>query len=338
VISPTERIQDFNARHVFALFPEGGIALELASGTYSSLNATAAAVCRFIEESRSWEDTVSAVKARWQLSSEQARAALSGVLESLASSRPAAAPTEDFTYQPLEDGYALVRQGQPLVAVGRDGDHLRLLTTPDRFPFGLEHCLRVVSPKILAARGCMVLHAATCRSGRHLRAFCGLSGAGKSTVSELLGSLGAPKLADELLLVSTAGGSAYGHPEAEKHIYQWCAASAQTLQAQPAAPLSCAGLSAAIDRPAVPLERLVFLDARARGAASFETDLLPAPEALKEIVVAMFLGRNEPAGLRRFFEGCRGLTSVVRSERARVPGGLAALREALVVYSSKMAS
>ena len=47
---PVGTDRNLSRRHVFALFPEGGMALDLASGTYSSLNASAAAVCRFIGE------------------------------------------------------------------------------------------------------------------------------------------------------------------------------------------------------------------------------------------------------------------------------------------------
>jgi hypothetical protein len=334
----TESIQDFNARHVFAIFPEGGIALELASGTYSSLNASAAAVCRFIVESRSWEEAFWAVKRHWSLSNQEARKALSDVRDSLARSRRAPLLTEDLPYRALADGYALFSRGRPLVGVSGDGDHVRLLAPPSSIPFGVEHCLRLVSPKVLAARGCLVLHASTCLRGRNLTAFCGLSGAGKSTVSRLLGSRGWRKLADELLVVSAAGASAWGHPEAEEHIYRWCAEGARTLQERPDLPLSAAGLMAAIDRPATPLTSLTFLDARMRGSDSFETDLLTPIEALKDILLAMFLGRKEPAEIRSFFSRCRDFAAAVRCERARTPTGLEALEEALAAYSTKTAS
>ncbi len=338
VSAASEPIQEFVTRHVFALFSGGGLALDLDSGTYSSLNASAAAVCRFITESGSWEEVLAATRRHWGLSPEQARAALAGVRDALASARREPVWTDELPYRPAEGGYALVVRGRALLGIDRDGRHLRLLVGPEELPIALEHGLRLLAPKILAAQGLLVLHASSCQIGGALTAFCGASGAGKSTVARLLDAPETPKRTDELLVVSAGDGRAWGHPEAEKEIYAWCAEAARALALQPDQPLDCAGLAQAAGQPAVPLARLIFLDAGRRGAPAFETEPLPAAEALRDILLATFLGRQEAESLRRFVASGQALGALVRSERARAPAGLAALAGALAVYRSKTAS
>jgi hypothetical protein len=336
-----ERIEAFQSRYLFALFPGGGVALEPASGNYWALNASAAAICQLISGGKSWQDVRLAVSARWGLSAADAGAAVYGTCRSLGT---VATSTQSVWYQRLpyqrfEDGHALVVGQRPLIGVDRESDHVRLLVSPENFPISIEHGLRLISPKILAARGLIVLHAATCRLGSTLTAFCGPSGAGKSTVSSTLSSLGVPKLADEILLVSMSNGSVRGYPAAEKRIYQWCAEGAQTLATNPDAPLGCAGLlDAATIEDSLALTNLMFLNAEERGASQFETHAVPPWEALRDVMGVTFLGRGEWAHLRRFLANCRELAAAVPAARARPPSGLAELAESLRTYIVNTAS
>jgi hypothetical protein len=231
-----------------------------------------------------------------------------------------------------------VIRGQPLLEIDGDANHVRLLVPPEAAPIPLEHALRLVSPKILAARDHLVLHASTCEIGGGLIAFCGASGAGKSTVASLLGGFGAAKRTDELLVVSMTHGVARGHPDAEKEAYAWCAAGARTLATGRTNTLACADLGQVARQPALPLAKLVFLDAGRRGAGTFETEVVPPAQAVPDLLLAAFLGRREPGKLRRFFADCQQLGALVPIERARPPAGLGALADALRDYRTKIAS
>jgi hypothetical protein len=335
-----EAIEVFRARYLFALFPGGGIAVDPASGKYWALNRTAAAVCQFISAGRSWSDVHAAVAARWGLSSDEAGSAIDRTCQSLENvDEQVPALWEHLPYQRFETGHALVLGRQPLIAVTREADHLHLLASPEEFPVSIEQGLRIISPKILAAHGRVVLHAATCRFGGALAAFCGPSGAGKSTTASTFHTHGVPKLADEILPISISNGSVSADPGAEKRVYEWCKQGARELAANPRGALDCRGLVEAAEiLESLPLGRFLFLSAQMRGGAYFDAWAVPAWEALGDVLSQMFLGRQESPHLRRFLANCHELAALVPAERVRVPSGLTELADAVQTYIVKTTS
>jgi hypothetical protein len=331
------RVQEFLDRHAFAFFPDGGIAVDLQTGTFSFLNASAAATCELISRSRSWAEALVAATRQWDLSEEQANAALEAVQRALAEALRVPSPGEAFPYLQTEGGYALYDRGRRLLEIDRDGNHVRL-ASPREPPARLEHCLRLVSPKILAAHGWIVLHAAACQLQNRLLAFCGLSGAGKTTTTDLLAEAGAPKIADDLVLVSVKVDCAIAHTGAEARIYGWCAQAAEALMAKPSKPLPCEALLDVVRGGERRLDGLVFLDRLNRGGVAFETQPLSAAAAMERILSAVFLGGVDRPRVREFLGRCRDLSLVVPSELARPPGDVRALAAALRDYTTKTAS
>jgi hypothetical protein len=334
----TEPIEVFLDRHVFVLFRDGGIAVDLLSGTYSSLNATAAATCELIQKSRSWTEVLVAAAARWDLTEQEASAALDTLRGALSGAQRTPVFHDDFPYRPLGSHYALFHQGRPILEVTSDGHHVRLASPLAAVPASVEHCLRLVSPKILARLGRHLLHGAACQVGPALIGFCGPSGAGKTTTTNLLAGAGARKVADDLLLVSIRDGLPFAHHEAEQRIYRWCSEAASTLTRRPDESVSCAGLQDAAAGPEVPLGKLIFLDQGNRTGQSFETRRVPEARAIEQIVSCTFLGGVDPEALRRFFGQCGELARCLPCELAHVPADLGALADALQAYKVKTAS
>jgi hypothetical protein len=334
-----ETVRDFLEDHAFALFPDGGLVMNLRNGSYSSLNASAAALLDLVGQAGRWEEAISLARDRWGLSEGQAAIALDDLRRTLVLAERAPTMALDYRYLPLEGGYALHHRSRPVLAVDRDARHVSLLVHPSELSVPLELCLRFVSPKILNALQRIVLHAAANQFGQSLVAISGVSGAGKSTTSRLLADVGVPKVADEFLVVSVRSGEVVAQLGAEAQMVRWCREAAQTLVAHPRERVSCSSLLH-LDQgsPEVPVDRVLLLDRTRRRGSSIETESLSASQAIEHLVNVVFLGVSDRAGLRRFLADCRALSVCMRTELAHVPGDLVTLAQALRDYTVKTAS
>ena len=157
-----ESFEEFLDRHAFALFPDGGMALDLRTGSYSSLNASAAEILGVICGTRVWEEALEKTSARWGLSRPEAGAAIEQLRIALARAERAPMVELDYPYVPLGAGYALPPpRSDPSLPSEADvaSRQLSLVPPPPSFP-SRSSTVFVSSPKILNALERIVLHAA----------------------------------------------------------------------------------------------------------------------------------------------------------------------------------
>jgi hypothetical protein len=340
-----EALAALSARYAWARAGEGGVAVALEEGHTFSLNATAVHILQRLA-SCPRERLLAQVAADFGLSTAAASEAIAAVLAALASPGEApAAPTDDFPYKRVGDEYLLYHRETPVLRVSGDSTTARL-TEARGAGLPLAHLLRLASPKILQARGVVVLHAAASGGNEGLVVFSGRSGAGKSTTSRLLAEArGTTPFADDLLVLSGEEGPPRARAGAEQAIYRWCDKAGRRLLSRPDEPVDLAGLCAAASDPAAalaPLDCLIFVAADRRRGTTLALQPLTAHEAMLELLSAVFLGTTAPAAVRQFLSACATLASAVPMARAVVPEGLPALRAALprdlVPYISKITS
>jgi hypothetical protein len=324
--------------YLFALVADGGLAVNLRTGSWSALNATAAAICGAFQEHQSWHDAMSMVQRRWSMSPSEASSAVDLVRAALEEPRPRTTPDESLPYRRRSLDYALFHQKVPVLAVDPSGETVQVLAPPAQHQLSLGQYFRLVSPKVLAAHGRLVLHAAACVVQGRLAAFVGASGAGKSTTTDLLAEAGATKVADELLVVSSREGQALAYPAAETRIHAWCEEAALTGARRPGMRISTSGLLHALEVPGVPLHRIIALSGKRGVLPAFATNPVGGGEALETLLSASFLGTIEPDGLARHLDACKQLCQLVTVEECSVPDGLERLRAALARYIAKTAS
>jgi hypothetical protein len=333
--TPSPKVQ---VPYLFALVDDGGVAVNVRTGSWSALNTTAAAICRAFQQRLSWQDARTMVQERWRMSSAEAAAAVEAVRFALEESCPPAPFDDTLPYRRRSHDYALFHGGIPILSVDFSGDTIRLEARPATRRASLSHYLRLVSPKVLAARGHLVLHSASCLMHGKLAAFVGASGAGKSTTTDLLAEVGATKLTDELLVVSPGDSQALAYPEAEGRIYAWCEAAAKGGASRPDDPISTAGLLDALEVSSMRLDRIIALSGKRRPVTDLSMQAIAGGEALEALLSASFLGAVDPPRLAHHLEGCRRLRELVPTVAASVPEGLDALRQAAGRYIAKTAS
>jgi hypothetical protein len=347
-LPPVEVLAALPARYAWSRAGQGGgVVVDLQLGHTFALNATAVHILeRLVSCPR--ERLLAQVAGDFGISAAVASEAITGVLAALDTPRVAPpVPGDEFPYKRVGDEYVLYHRTTPVLRVNREGT-LAHLTEARGAGLPLAHLLRLASPKILQACGLVVLHAAASGGGNDeaLVVFSGRSGAGKSTTSRLLAEArGAVPFADDLLVLSSGDGPPRARAGAETAIYRWCDDTGRTLLARPDAPIELAGLCAAASDPAAtlhPLDRLFFVAADRRGGTALVLQALTAPEAMLELMEAVFLGATAPPAVREFLSACAALAGAVPMARAVVPEGLPALQAALardlVPYISKITS
>jgi hypothetical protein len=347
-LPPAEVLAALPARYAWSRAGKaGGVVVDLQSGHTFALNATALHILeRLVSCPR--ERVLAQVAGDFGLSATVASEAIAAVLAALDTPGvTSSVPADDFPYKRVGDEYVLYHRATPLLRVNGDGT-LAHLTEARGAGLPLAHLLRLASPKILQARGLVVLHAAASGggNGEALVVFSGRSGAGKSTTSRLLAEAReAAPFADDLLVLSSGEGPPRARAGAEAAIYRWCDDTGRTLLARPDAPIELGGLCAAASDPAAalhPLDRLIFVAAERRSGTALVLHALSPDEAMLELMEAVFLGATAPPAVREFLAACAALAGAVPMARAVVPEGLTALQAALardlVPYISKITS
>jgi hypothetical protein len=320
-------------------FEDGGVAVDLASGTYLALNRTAAIVCDALAAAPA-EDAVARVARELAISRDEAGRAVGAVGSGLASPAPPALDPGPFRYERAGDGdgYTLTHAGAVRLRVSSDG---RRVTVPSpTVPTSqVYEYLRATAPKILFLRGATVLHGGACRVGDGLRALCGASGAGKTTTVRAFGAAGRAVVSEDLLpLASLAPPRLY--VEGERRIHAWAREAAGQVAAGRETTLDTAALEAALSGETARVDELWFLDVRRRHAAGAEIRLrrLPEPEAAVALMGATFLGAASADGWRRFLADVRAIVTSTRAFEAALPDGLDRLAEAARAYAENSAS
>lgn len=324
----------FRERYALATFADGGVVVDLETGSYSALNGTAAAMLTALQTASSDDDAVDRLAARLGISAERARTDLATLTEALSGEGLRVEPIDAFRYRRAEDGgYDLWHGEHRTVHLAPDLRRVTLGRRRDELPLDVYEYVSDLAPKVMFLLGIPVLHGSTWQGSAGVLAMCGKSKAGKTTTARTLARHAGRVLSEDLITLRVDDGKPYVFVEAEANIVRWSRATAAALN-EGAEWVDTSGLVEVATGPVAKLTSLWFLDARRRGER-FEISPASNTAALTELLSHGFLGGEGDAHWRRFLETCRAITAAVAPHVASLPSGLDRLDAALADFAKR---
>jgi hypothetical protein len=330
----------FGERFALETFAAGdGVLLDLQSGSYFRLNATAIAVCEALRAEPRLDEAIERVASRLEIPRVEATRAVTSVASGLERGATPETPPGPFRYEARPDGSgALSEDGRPILAVDPQQRTVKLEAPLTALTAPLALYLRSLMPKLLALLEVPVLHAAACRIEGRLVAFSGKSGAGKTTTARAFAKAGAELVSEDLLVLDVAGDSVGIHVEGEPFARAWAQSSAGALQAAPEGTVSFQPLAGAPRGPMSRLDALWLVDAGRRANANFQLRALTTGDAVSTMLGNGILASTSPAQWRDFLRQVRWIAERTSPEEATLPDGLEPLSRAAERYIVKTAS
>lgn len=327
-------LRSFPARFEIAAFGDAGMALDLETGSYHRLNATALRVCEALKRGDSPSEAAAALVAAFDIDAAEAARAVDATLDHLAAPPPPRKPAM-FQVDPDGDGFVLCAHGRPIWRISRSGDRIDLLAAPaSRSELAIY--AKWVLPHALALQGVPVLHASALRARNGTLAFSGASGAGKSTASQFMMEAGCNQISEDLLLLNLAGGKPTAFAKGEVMIGSLSGQIAAELSSNPGAGFVLGGLDVLADIDGPPLVKILLLDRERRSGTEILEERLDPIDALALLLEGSFAEVPSRAVWKNVWDWSLRLASEVRCVRATMPNGLEALRAAAKDYVKAM--
>jgi hypothetical protein len=314
------------ARFALVPFEKDGLLLDLSSGSLFHLNESAAMVwARFLEGTPAGA-VAEALSNRYRLPLATASEHVSGALLLDNDSAQAKMPVEPFVYGRAADVYTLSRGGTPLVTMDARGHAIRLCGPDAVAAQELPLVLYTVAPKVMALRGHFVLHASSVALNGTLIAFCGKSGAGKTTTGRALVRAGAVPISEDKLVINLHTDRIDGFVDGERSIISWVREAAIDLAAGRAA--SCDRLDQAATGRSAPLGAIGFLDATRRNGRAFTARILGHSKAASALFSNAFHGSDLPEDWRQHLETAARAVRLISTYDVTAPQGVETLQSA----------
>jgi hypothetical protein len=329
--------KEFRDRFALATFSDGGIVVDLETGSYSRLNASGAAVLEELARAQEIDAAVAAIAGRFRISLSEAANHLSNMAIALEAEGVRQEPPGDVLYQATADGEYLVSHGaKPVLVVADQGRMIKLMTPPADLPFRVSDYLKTIAPKLLFLRGITVLHGASCLREGGLLGFCGMSGAGKTTTARAFAKHGSPLISEDLLIFDRDLATPSVFAEGEARLRKWSRDAADTL-AGGHGPMNTDDLLTVTSGAVLPLRSVWFLDA-ARRMEGLQPRRLKRSETLARVMTNHFLGAKESASWRVYLTAGHRIASAVTGYELDLPNGLEHLEDAIASYTRSSTS
>jgi hypothetical protein len=331
----------FRERYAVQRFRDGGIVVDLATGTYLRLNVSAAEILSSLEQADSIGSARLQVAQILGATEGAAERAIQDAMEGLGRLSPRREPLGAFRYFPSQKGgYVLSSNGSPRVWISADGTSVRLAKPDDPIIAArIVEYLRAVAPKLLFLQSVTVIHGAASRTGTGGRVIAGESGAGKTTTARSFEEAGWGLFAEDMLVVATLSPLRV-YSVGENVINAWAARSAERLTGSPHEEIEASTLRAASNGEPTAVSEIWFLDGGRREQSGNEI----CPRRLGEtdgalaMMASLFLGAASPTAWRLFLALAGEVASAVPLFEALMPAGLDRLRAAAQRYTENSAS
>lgn len=329
----------FRERFAVAAFPDGGVVIDLVTGTYTRLNRSATVICEALVAADDASSAARLAAQHLRIDSAEALRSVEEVVLALDTPSPRRDRPDPFRYAPApdHDGYILSSNGSPRLWISANGLLVRAVSTGASTAIPLSEYLRAAAPKLLFLQGAAVLHGAACQGVGGLTAFCGESGAGKTTTAHAFSSAGANLFSEDMLVVASLSPLTV-HSRGEETIRQWALDAADRFNR--ASNIDASGLQAALAGPPEVVREMWFISAehRVEGSGRILPRRLGATDGALAVMASVFLGATAPPEWRRFLSLAGGIATSTPLFEARMPQGLDSLREAAVLYAQNSAS
>jgi hypothetical protein len=328
----------FRERFALATFADGGVVVDLVTGSYARMNPSAAALLSILRDARETASAIETAASRFGISPARARADLEALSLALEREGTRIPPIEPFRYRPAADGgYDLWHGERRALHVDATATRLVLACPPETLSFPLFEYVSDMAPKLVFLMGTPVLHGSAWLGAGGALGLCGKSRAGKTTTARALARQGGVLVSEDLIVLARDLARPAVYEGAEKKVHAWAREVAAALTDAPGTAADLRALQAAATGPTVPLSALWFLDARRRGDA-FTLAPLSKTGALVELMSHTFLGAAGEAQWRRFLDAGRSIVDAAAAFEAALPLGLDRLDGAMGDYAMNSAS
>ena len=203
--------------------------------------------------------------------------------------------------------------------------------TTDTIRPQLDAVLLWAAPHVLALYSQDVLHASAVILEGQALAFCGSSGAGKTTLAHQLARQGLALLSEDLVLLAWDGSVPQAVTCGESELRDWAAEESSTLASR--GWIRTAEIQRALAGPRVPLCAVHFLHGERTAGDVLERATLGSAEALVLLLRNCFAELGQPAIWRRLLREGERLVQAVEMFTLKCPEGLDALKRSLMGYS-----
>lgn len=313
-------------RYSLALVESGSLLLDVASGGLFSLNQSATLIWSAHLRGSTRPEIAGLLSETFGIDLTDG---IEQVEMALDLDRHEESPTQvfgDFRYEKSPDGYALKRGPDVMLCVNDEGNVIRLPPGAPDDRVSVSAALQAIAPKLLALHDHVVLHASAVLMGGTIIAFCGESGAGKTTTARSLQRAGAKLVSEDKLVIRVQDRNAEALIGAEDAIRTWTeAATAEMLRVRE---MRRDDLDRVDAMQPFPISEIGFISA-ARRSGRFITavDMTPLDTASATFRNA-FYGTDLPDHWSRRLQSAAKLALTVRGYSLTLPGGLEALEAA----------
>ena len=328
----------FRERFGLAAFADGGVVVDLTTGSYARVNATGAAMLASLERAATFDAAAEECATRLRVPTAVALQDMRGLVTALDRDGVRTAPVGILRYRPSpEGGYDLWHDERRALHVDASARRLTLASPPESLPFTIFDYVSDIAPKLLFLLGIPVVHGSSVGIADGVLGMCGMSRAGKTTTARAFAKHGSQLISEDLIVLDLESGAPRVFVDAEGHVRRWFKEGARALEVDPAAALDIAALRSAATGPTLPVHTLWFLDAGRRGDRLVQK-VISKTDALVELLTHAFLGADGEANWKRYLAAGQAIVAATTPCRMDLPDGLPALDEAIRSYRTNSAS
>jgi hypothetical protein len=336
--TPPRNAVAFGDRYAIESLSSGdGVLVDLQTGNFFRLNSSAVAACRALAAAATLDEAIDRLAAEVGASSDRAADFMTSIRHLLAQPGirvPAPGPYH-YAHE-TEDLCTFSQDSRRIFAIHRRQKTVELCISPSSLGGPLDFYVRAILPKLLALLDVPILHGAACCMGESFVAFCGLSGAGKTTTARAFRDAGARIVSEDLLVLSLGHKAVEVFEDGERLARAWVADAAVTFSDR--GEVDYSELAAAVRGAKTALATIWFLDEGRRLGDRFDLRPLTPIDGLLLLLGNGFLATAEAASWRAFLRRSAQIAESARMSAATVPAGLQNLATAATDYKRNSAA
>ncbi len=318
-------------RFALAPFADESVLVDLHRGAFYRINHAARIIFERLAEGAAPEAVVEYLTRAYSIDESEAQRDVAAVIAQVLAEKETRL-VNPISFTALGGRHCMSWQGRPLCWLDHGAARLTLCPgIASKFESQLQQILLWAAPHWLALASQEVLHAAAVRTEIGVVAFCGASGAGKTTLAGLLAEQGHALVSEDLTLIVWDQGAPHALLEAEATIRAWAAEQSSILAAQ--GWIQTDGIQRAADGGRAPLRSVYFLKGERSSGTDIASKSLAPAQALVKLLQNGFAELGQPEIWQRLARASERLVRSVEMFSLTCPEGVDVLRREVNTYS-----